>query len=319
MSSNEKKRPILFMKPEFKEMIWGGSRLGTDFGYDIPGDDTGECWGISAHPNGDDYVVAEGFEGKKLSQLWDEDRYLFGNLEGDRFPLLIKIIDAKDNLSIQVHPDDEYAAKNENGSFGKMECWYIIDCPENAELIVGHNAKTREELKEMINNKEWDKFIRKVPIKKGDFIQIDPGTVHAITTGCMLLETQQNSDITYRVYDYDRLKDGKPRELHVQKSIDVIQVPAKSVEDSVKHYAGLSKNKWHELITCKYYKVFKLDLDGSVDFEQKYPFLNMSVLEGKGTINGQEIKKGDHFIIPAEYGKVELTGNMQIIASTVAQ
>ena len=142
------------MKPEFKEMIWGGSRLGTDFGYDIPGDDTGECWGISAHPNGDDYVVAEGFEGKKLSQLWDEDRYLFGNLEGDRFPLLIKIIDAKDNLSIQVHPDDEYAAKNENGSFGKMECWYIIDCPENAELIVGHNAKTREELKEMINNKE---------------------------------------------------------------------------------------------------------------------------------------------------------------------
>ena len=135
----------------------------------------------------------------------------------------------------------------------------------------------------------------------------------------MLLETQQNSDITYRVYDYDRLKDGKPRELHVQKSIDVIQVPAKSVEDSVKHYAGLSKNEWHELITCKYYKVFKLDLDGSVDFEQKYPFLNMSVLEGKGTINGQEIKKGDHFIIPAEYGKVELTGNMQIIASTVAQ
>ena len=226
-------KPIIFLHPVFKQMIWGGNRLATDFGYDIPGDNTGECWGISAHPNGDDSIANDCYAGMTLSQLWNEHPELFGNIEGDRFPLLIKIIDAKDNLSIQVHPYDEYAAKNENGSLGKTECWYIIDCPDDAKLVVGHNAKTHEELSDMIHEGRWSEFIRYVPIKKGDFIQIDPGTVHAITSGCMILETQQNSDITYRVYDYDRLSNGKPRDLHVKQSIDVITVPAKPVEDSV--------------------------------------------------------------------------------------
>ena len=139
-------KQIIFLNPVFKQMIWGGNRLSTDFGYDIPGDNTGECWGISAHPNGDDSIANDCYAGMTLSQLWDEHPELFGNIEGDRFPLLIKIIDAKDNLSIQVHPYDEYAAKNENGSLGKTECWYIIDCPDDAKLVVGHNAKTHEEL-----------------------------------------------------------------------------------------------------------------------------------------------------------------------------
>lgn len=310
-------KPIIFLEPVFKEMIWGGDRLGTDFGYDIPGDDTGECWGISAHPNGDDTVRNEPFGGKKLSELWNTNRELFGNLDMDRFPLLIKIIDAKENLSIQVHPDDRYASEKENGSLGKTECWYIIDCPEDAKLVVGHNARTREELNSMIREGRWDEFIRYVPIKKGDFIQIDPGAVHAITKGCMLLETQQNSDITYRVYDYGRLTNGKPRELHVDKSIDVIQVPAKSTEDSVKSTNGFPKNQWNELISCKYYKVYKLVLDGTMSFEQTHPFLNMSVIDGNGEINGQKIKKGDHFILPDGFGTVTLTGKMELIASAV--
>lgn len=310
-------KPIIFLKPVFKEMIWGGSRLGTDFGYDILGDDTGECWGISAHPNGDDLIANEEFAGKTLSQLWNERPDLFGNLKGDRFPLLIKIIDAKANLSIQVHPNDDYADKNENGSLGKTECWYIIDCPKDAKLVVGHNAKTREELSDMIHQGRWDEFIRYVPIKKGDFIQIDPGTVHAITSGCMILETQQNSDITYRVYDYDRLTNGKPRELHVEKSIDVITVPAKSTEDSVRNTNDLPQNKWNLLEECKYYKVYKMVLDGTTSFEQTHPFLNMSVLDGEGDINGQKIKKGDHFILPAGFGEVKISGRIEIIASAV--
>lgn len=118
--------PIIFLKPVFKEMIRGGNRLGTDFGYDIPEEKTGECWGISAHPNGDDEIANYCYAGMILSQLWDKHPEVFGNIDGDRFPLLIKIIDAKDNLTIQVHPNDEYAAKNENGSFGKTECWYIL-------------------------------------------------------------------------------------------------------------------------------------------------------------------------------------------------
>ena len=317
LTVNKKTRPILFLNPVFKEMIWGGNQLAEKFGYEIPSDRTGECWAVSAHPNGDCTVREGEYAGRKLSELFKEEPELFGNLPLDRFPLLIKIIDAKADLSIQVHPDDAYAKVHENGSLGKTECWYILDCPEDATLVVGHNAGSREELKEMIDQKRWSELIREVPVKKGDFIQINPGTVHAIKGGLMILETQQNSDITYRVYDYDRLSNGKPRELHVQQSIDVITVPAPSAEDSVSHAADLPANTMNELIACDYYKVYKLTVTEPVSFEQEHPFLIMSVIEGEGLVNGQMIRKGDHFILPSGFGKVELQGDMTLIASSV--
>lgn len=317
LTVNKKTRPILFLNPVFKEMIWGGNQLAEKFGYEIPSDRTGECWAVSAHPNGDCTVREGEYAGRKLSELFKEEPELFGNLPLDRFPLLIKIIDAKADLSIQVHPDDAYAKVHENGSLGKTECWYILDCPEDATLVVGHNAGSREELKEMIDQKRWPELIREVPVKKGDFIQINPGTVHAIKGGLMILETQQNSDITYRVYDYDRLSDGKPRELHVQQSIDVITVPAPSAEDSVSHAADLPANTMNELIACDYYKVYKLTVTEPVSFEQEHPFLIMSVIEGEGLVNGQMIRKGDHFILPSGFGKVDLQGDMTLIASSV--
>lgn len=314
---NMQERPILFLKPVFKQMLWGGSKLSTEFGYQIPGDDTGECWAISAHPNGDCEVREGLYEGKKLSELWQEHRELFGGLDLDRFPLLTKIIDARDDLSIQVHPNDAYAGEHENGSLGKTECWYVLDCPEDAALVVGHNASTREELQEMVEQGRWGELIREIPVKKGDFIQINPGTVHAIKGGLMILETQQNSDITYRVYDYDRLTDGKPRQLHVKQSIDVITVPAPSAKDSVRFVDDLPKNVMNELISCDYYTVWKLDVTKPVVVEQKYPFLCISVIEGEGIVNGQMIRKGDHFILPAGIGEVTLQGDMKIIASSV--
>ena len=317
LTVNKKTRPILFLNPVFKEMIWGGNQLAEKFGYEIPSDRTGECWAVSAHPNGDCTVREGEYAGRKLSELFKEEPELFGNLPLDRFPLLIKIIDAKADLSIQVHPDDAYAKVHENGSLGKTECWYILDCPEDATLVVGHNAGSREELKEMIDQKRWSELIREVPVKKGDFIQINPGTVHAIKGGLMILETQQNSDITYRVYDYDRLSNGKPRELHVQQSIDVITVPAPSAADSVSHAADLPANTMNELIACDYYKVYKLTVTEPVSFEQEHPFLIMSVIEGEGLVNGQMIRKGDHFILPSGFGKVELQGDMTLIASSV--
>ena len=317
LTVNKKTRPILFLNPVFKEMIWGGNQLAEKFGYEIPSDKTGECWAVSAHPNGDCTVREGEYAGRKLSELFKEEPELFGNLPLDRFPLLIKIIDAKADLSIQVHPDDAYAKVHENGSLGKTECWYILDCPEDATLVVGHNAGSREELKEMIDQKRWSELIREVPVKKGDFIQINPGTVHAIKGGLMILETQQNSDITYRVYDYDRLSNGKPRELHVQQSIDVITVPAPSAEDSVSHAADLPANTMNELIACDYYKVYKLTVTEPVSFEQEHPFLIMSVIEGEGLVNGQMIRKGDHFILHSGFGKVELQGDMTLIASSV--
>lgn len=312
-------REIIFLNPVFTHNIWGGTRLREDFGYKVEGDDIGECWGIAAHENGDCIVANGTYQGKRLSELWKEAPELFGNEDSERFPLLTKIIDAKDDLSIQVHPDDVYAKQHENGAYGKTECWYVLDCEEDATLVVGHNASDKEELKSMIREERWREFIREVPVKKGDFIQIDPGTVHAIKGGIILLETQQNSDITYRVYDYARLSNGKPRELHVQQSIDVITVPAKSTENSVIDTTGTPKNQWNALISCNYYKVWKLELDGELIFTQEEPFLLLSVVEGNGMLNGIEISKGMHMILPFGYGKVELSGNMEIIASTVGQ
>ena len=310
-------KSILFLEPVFKQMIWGGRQLADQFGYEIPGGNTGECWAVSAHPNGDCVVREGAYQGKTLSQLWKEEPGLFGNSDLDRFPLLVKIIDAKDDLSIQVHPDDAYAGENENGSLGKTECWYILDCPEGATLVAGHNAGTRQELAEMIHQGRWSELIREIPVKKGDFIQINPGTVHAIKGGLMILETQQNSDITYRVYDYGRLTDGKPRQLHVKQSIDVITVPAPSAADSVKSALALPENTLNELISCDYYTVWKLDVAGVMSFEQTHPFLIMSVIEGEGSVDGRRICKGDHFILPQSYGTAELRGEMTLIASSV--
>ena len=316
LSMNQSKKEILFLNPVCTHNIWGGTRLREEFGYPVEGDDIGECWGISAHPNGDGTIKEGTFAGMKLSEVWEKHPEVFGKLSYDRFPLLTKIIDARDDLSIQVHPADDYAKEHENGSFGKTECWYIMEAPENATLVIGHNAKNKEELSDMIHQGRWKEFIREIPVKKGDFVQIDPGTVHAIKGGLLILETQQNSDITYRVYDYDRLSDGKPRELHVEKSIDVITVPAKSVEDSVKSALNLPKNKLNELYSCNYYKIFKLDVEKKAEFQQNEPFLLMSVLEGDGIVNSHPVKKGDHFILPKDFGTVELSGEMSLIVST---
>ena len=293
LSMNQTTKEILFLNPVCTHNIWGGTKLREQFGYPIEGDDIGECWGISAHPNGDGTIRNGVYAGMKLSAVWEE------------------------HPKVSVHPEDAYAKEHENGSFGKTECWYIMDAPENATLVIGHNAKTREELSDMIRGGRWNDFIREIPVKKGDFIQIDPGTVHAIKGAILILETQQNSDITYRVYDYDRLQNGRPRELHVEKSIDVITVPAKSVEDSVKSVQGLPENQLNELYSCSYYDIFKLDVAGEASFEQKYPFMLMSVIEGSGIVHGQPVKKGDHFILPCGFGEAELTGEMSVIASTV--
>ncbi len=317
LTMNQTTKEILFLDPVCTHNIWGGTRLRTEFGYPVEGDDIGECWGISAHPNGDGSIRNGVYAGMKLSKVWEEHPEVFGKLAYDRFPLLTKIIDAKADLSIQVHPDDAYAKEHENGSFGKTECWYIMDAPENATLVIGHNAKTKEELASMIHEGRWSEFIREIPVKKGDFIQIDPGTVHAIKGGLLILETQQNSDITYRVYDYDRLQNGRPRELHIEKSIDVIAVPAKSVEDSVTSATGLPENQLNELYACGYYQIYKLDVNGTCSFAQNYPFLLMSVLEGSGIVNGQPVKKGDHFILPCRFGEVEMQGEMSLVVSTV--
>lgn len=290
--------PIL-LKPTLKTLIWGT-----------------EQWGISAHPNGDDEVLNDSYKGKTLSQLWEEKPELFGNVGGNRFPLLTKIIDAKTDLSIQVHPNDEYASKNENGSLGKTECWYIMDAVPEATIVIGHNAKNHDEVKSMIENKQWNDFIREIPVHKGDFFFIEPGTVHAIKGGTVILESQQSSDITYRVYDYDRLQDGKPRPLHVKQSIDVITAPFEQKNSPLneKKFIG---NNIKQLVSCDLFTVWHGIVDGELEVEQNQPFLLCSVIEGDCVLDGKKFSKGSHFILPKSYGFARFNGKAELIFSSI--
>ena len=307
-------KEILFLKPVFKQMIWGGNRMADEYGYDIPGDNTGECWAISAHANGDCVISGGTYDGVHLSTLYKEHRELFGNSKETVFPLLVKIIDAKADLSIQVHPDDAYANAKENGSLGKTECWYILDCDEDASIVIGHNAKDKAELRCMIEEKRWDELISVRPIKKGDFFQIEPGTVHAIKAGTLILETQQSSDITYRLYDYGRLQNGKPRELHIEKSIDVIECPhrdrtAGNMADTV------GGARVQTMVSCPFYTVKKICLKGEALFSMDGTYQLFSVIEGAGSVDGIPVKKGDHFILPTGYEGYKLSGEMELMTS----
>ncbi|RDU23835.1 mannose-6-phosphate isomerase, class I [Anaerosacchariphilus polymeriproducens] len=313
-----KQKDIIVLEPVLTNKIWGGTKLKEEYGYQAEGNHIGECWGIAAHPNGDCVIKSKNMEGMKLSQIWKEYPELFGRSKRTEeiFPLLIKIIDAKQDLSIQVHPDDDYAKRWENGSLGKTECWYILDCQKDASIIIGHHAKTKEELSKLIQNGKWKELLQEIPVHKGDFIQINPGTIHAIKGGIMLLETQQNSDVTYRLYDYDRISNGKPRQLHIKKSIDTITVPTEPLGSLVKKTRGFVKNKLNKLYRCQYYDVFCLEVIGFCTVEQRYPFLLVSVVEGGGFINSIGVKKGNHLILPYNYGEINFEGEMKIIAST---
>lgn len=309
---------IIFLETIFKEKIWGGDRLSTLFGYDIPGKHTGEAWVVSAHDNGDCIVKNGVLKGKTLSFLWQNHRELFGNIEGEAFPLLTKIIDANEDLSIQVHPDDEYAKKHENSPFGKTECWYVVDCKEDSTIIIGHNAKDKKNLKEMINEDRWDELIREVPVKKGDFFQIEPGMVHAIKAGTIILETQQNSDITYRLYDYNRLSEGKPRTLHIEKSIDVITYPS-NYDTKIMDVIELDEGRVEKLISNKYYTVNKITTWNECTIKSVEAFTIINIISGKGTIDGVPIQKGDNFILTNGYDRYTFSGELTLLQSSPTQ
>jgi len=308
----------LFLQSVMQEKIWGGTKLRDEFGYKIPSDKVGEYWAISAHPHGVSTIKNGRFAGMGLDQLYAEHRELFGNSSEPVFPLLTKILDANDWLSVQVHPDDHYAMEHE-GELGKTECWYVIAADEGAEIIYGHNAKSREELRQQIEKKEWDKLLTKVPVKAGDFFYVPSGTMHAIGSGILILETQQSSDTTYRVYDFDR-KDAKGnlRELHLEKSIDVLNIgaPANSRPVTVKADDLMSTL----LVASDFFAVYKWEVSGKVDIEKTAAYLLVSVLAGQGvlTVDGETypIAKGDHFILPSDVEEWTFEGkDLEMIVS----
>ena len=308
---------ILKIKPVFKEMIWGGHKLKDVYGFDIPSDHTGECWAISAHKNGDCTISGGEFDGKTLSQLWQEHRELFGNIEGEEFPLLIKIIDACNDLSVQVHPNDEYAKVHEN-SLGKTECWYVLGVDEGTQMVMGHHAQTKEELVKAIENDDYDNLLNKFPIKEGDFFYIPSGTIHAICSGSLIYEAQQSSDITYRVYDYHR-KDanGNERELHVQQSIDVSTVPYQPYSLANQEVSDLQNGTATKLVSSEFFTLTKYEMNGENTINNDKPFQMVTVIKGNGTIDGNDVKMGDNFVVCSDQDAVVYDGNMTVMICTL--
>lgn len=319
LAVNNPAKELMFLEPQMKECVWGGKRLITDFPYVSDADKIGECWAVSADKARDSRFLNGRYSGMTLSEVYREHREEFGGLSYEEFPLMIKYVDAACNISIQVHPDDAYAREKEKLPFGKTEHWYILDCDEDATIVLGHHAKTKEELAQMIADKRFDDLIRKVPVKKGDVVEIAPGTLHATIGNILIMEIQQNSDLTYRVYDYDRLVNGTPRQLHLDKSMDIIRVPDNSDQTAITTDINVEANQLTLLAESAYYKTWKLEVSEEAIVTQEYPFLILSVVEGNGIVDGHFVKKGDNVFIPNGYGDITILGELEIIATTAVE
>ena len=297
---------MLKLKPVFKEYIWGGTRLKELFGRDNGGKIIAESWEVSVHPDGESYT-----EGGTLREYLAA--YPEAGATAEDFPVLIKYIDAAQNLSVQVHPNDEYA-RHVEGDNGKTEGWYILAAEEGAGIYCGFRQNTSPEaLKAAIEEGTVESMLNFIPVKVGDFFLIKAGTVHAIGAGCVICEVQQSSNVTYRVYDYHRKDaDGKLRPLHIDKALEVINFhayrnPAKR-ESTVK----LKSSTMRKLIDCKYFRLQELKLHGSYTSYRHRSFLAINILSGKGLINGTPYTAGDSFFIPREE-RVMLAGEGTVL------
>ena len=269
-------KPYAFkLKPYISEIIWGGTRLIEDYGMQTDKKNAAEAWVLSAHPSGESRVIGGSLDGKLLSEAVGEYPQLCGsNAENfASFPILIKFIDARDNLSVQVHPTSEYCAKTGKGE-SKTECWYILDCDSDAHLILGFKEKiTSEQFKAAVESGTLTDYIAKVPVKKGDFFFIEAGTLHAICKGILLAEVQQSSDTTYRVFDYNRLGfDGKPRDLHISQAVAVTKCEPYA-KDNYRKGDSLYNNAKRQLTDCGLFKVWETCVIGQFTVNAGFPNL----------------------------------------------
>ena len=307
----------IFFKPSYKNVIWGGNNISKVFKRNIIGDNIGESWELSAHPNGLSNIDNAGMAGESLLDLFNNKetkKDIFGThcLEMEKFPILAKFIDATQNLSIQVHPNDEYAKLNEH-DLGKTEVWYIMDCKEDAKIVYGFkDGVTSQNLKKAVDNIEDN--VKYVNVHKGDFISIPSGTIHAIMNGIMLCEVQQSSDVTYRVYDWNRVdKNGKPRELHKQKALDVINL---GNNNKIYNYNDINENT--NMYKSDLFNIDMIKIDSfakcNSNEESFYVYI---VIEGSGNIKAgnffRTIEKGTTFLIPATLGDYTISGNMKLM------
>lgn len=311
---------ILKLKPSCKDYLWGGCRLKEEYGKEYEGDVLAETWELSCHPDGPSYIINGKYAGKTLQEyIIEEGKEVLGThcRRFRDFPILIKFIDAKDNLSIQVHPDNRYALKNE-GQYGKTEMWYVMDAGKDAFLYYGFKREiTREEFEKRIQEDTLLDVLNAVPVQKGDVLFIESGTIHAIGKDILIAEIQQNSNVTYRVYDYGRVgKNGKKRDLHIEKALAVTnRVPIVKDKSSYPHVAD-----------CDYFTVDKLNLDGKIMKKMEgnvseESFASILILDGEGTISDDneklDFKKGDSFFLSAGSGSYMIEGFCDALITTI--
>lgn len=315
-------RPFL-LKPSAKDYLWGGNRLNDEFAKGIDVSPLAETWECSTHPDGSSFLL----NGTTLRSIIKEHPEYLGtrNKGNDELPILIKFIDAKKDLSVQVHPTDAYAREHENGQNGKTEMWYVLDASKDARLIYGLKHTTeKEKIKNAIANGTVGKYLQKVKIKKDDIFFIESGTIHAIGAGALIAEIQENSNLTYRLYDYDRVdKNGRKRPLHIDKALDVANLNGmtepKQPMRVLKYRAGIASEL---LCRCKYFEVYRMIVNTerrqTVHYRaDEVGFRVLLCVNGCGVIRyGDEVVdvyKGDCMFVPADSEVLKIHGKMQFL------
>ena len=302
----------------YYEKIWGGRDF-ESFRENLPHGDIGESWDIACHHNGMSIVSNGYLKGKTFEELIKEygTELLGESFENKEFPLLVKLINSKEKLSVQVHPSDEYAKRVEN-SLGKTEAWYVVDAKPGASLIVGTKNCDKAIFEKAIREGKTEEYLNKIEVKKGDCFLINSGLVHAICEGVIIAEIQQNSDVTYRVYDY-----GRPREIHVEKSMDVIDFNLKPINASGKKLVSFCGYEKGILCASEYFTIEKYVVSSEVSENSDInKFFIFTCVDGKGTIISEDgtkmdILKGDSILIPAKLGKYTIQGELTLLKSYV--
>ncbi len=323
--TTDEQEHFIKLAPAFKDYLWGGTRIRDELGKQCDYDIIAESWELSAHADGVSRVSGGKYDGMYFNDYleaigkealgWKCQHY-------DRFPILIKFIDARNPLSIQIHPDDEYALINE-GEYGKNEMWYIMDCDEDSYIYYGTKGEiSKEELRERIANNTILEVLNKVDVKKGDVFYVKAGTIHAICGGILICEIQQSSNCTYRMYDYDRRdKFGNPRQLHVDKAIDVVRMDM-SEDGDVFVSSDNFGNEKTTLVQCKYFECDKYVVDGEINLPiDETSFRSIMIVDGSGVISDEEQSMefvcGDSFFVPAFKNIIKITGKCEIIVTHI--
>lgn len=320
---SDEKLPML-LAPAGKDYLWGGERLKKEYGKAFDLTPLAETWECSVHPDGPSVIRNGVFSGKTLSEVLSLHPEFAGGKNTGDFPILVKFIDAAGDLSVQVHPDDSYACQYEGGSRGKTEMWYVLEAEEGAKLICGFEHKvTAEKLRKSLEDGTLDRHLKSVPVHKGDVFYIPAGTVHAIGKGVVIAEIQESSNLTYRLYDYDRVdaKTGKKRELHFDKAVKVMNMePGDEVRQKprkVAYYPGCSREL---LIRCPYFEAESIRVSESFEFSvTENSFQVLLCTEGYGSTGRAKdeepvsFKKGDCIFIPAGAGRLRTSGRCSLL------